>query len=290
MKEAVELRSIGQPERLSLREHLDSGYYVSEIFMTSSEGFARYPSLRDVAVLITGGGSGIGAAMVEQFALQGARVAFLDVADEDSVKLVADLGSRCPHPPIFSHCNLVDVAALKAAVAAVEARFGVVRVLVNNAANDDRHKFADVTPEYFDERMAVNLRHQFFATQAVVARMAAAGGGSVINMSSIAWMIPSVGFPAYVTAKAGIVGLTRTLARELGGANIRVNCVAPGAIMTERQRRLWMTAEYLAEIMQRQSLKRELMPGEVARLVLFLASDDSSGITGQSYVIDGGWV
>jgi D-xylose 1-dehydrogenase len=258
--------------------------------MTSSEGFARYPSLRDVAVLITGGGSGIGAAMVEQFALQGASVAFLDVADEVSGKLVGDLSSRCPHPPIFWHCNLVDVAALKAAVADVEARLGAVRVLVNNAASDDRHKFADVTPEYFDERMAVNLRHQFFATQAVAPAMAAAGGGSVINMSSIAWMIASTGFAAYVTAKAGIVGLTRTLARELGGANIRVNCVAPGAIMTERQRRLWMTPDYLAEIMQRQSLKRELMPEDVARLVLFLASDDSSGITGQSYVIDGGWV
>jgi NAD(P)-dependent dehydrogenase (short-subunit alcohol dehydrogenase family) len=269
---------------------VDSGYYISEIFMTSSEGFARYPSLRDVAVLITGGGSGIGAAMVEQFAVQGARVAFLDVADEASGELVGNLSSRCPHTPIFLHCNLVDVAALKAAVAEVEARLGAVRVLVNNAASDDRHKFADVTPEYFDERMAVNLRHQFFATQAVAPRMAAAGGGSVINMSSIAWMIPSTGLPAYVTAKAGIVGLTRTLARELGEANIRVNCVAPGAIMTERQRRLWMTPDYLAEIMRRQSLKRELMPEDVARLVLFLASDDSSGITGQSYVIDGGWV
>ena len=258
--------------------------------MTSSEGFARYPSLRDVAVLITGGGSGIGAAMVEQFALQGARVAFLDVADKASAKLVGDLSSQCPHAPIFLHCNLVDIAALKAAVADVEARLGAVRVLVNNAASDDRHKFADVTPEYFDERMAVNLRHQFFATQAVAPRMAAAGGGSVINMSSIAWMIPSTGLPAYVTAKAGIVGLTRTLARELGEAKIRVNCVAPGAIMTERQRRLWMTPEYLAEIMQRQSVKRELLPEDVARLVLFLASDDSAGITGQSYVIDGGWV
>jgi D-xylose 1-dehydrogenase len=161
---------------------------------------------------------------------------------------------------------------------------------VNNAASDDRHTFAEVTPEYWDERMAVNLRHQFFATQAVAPGMAAAGGGSIINMSSIAWMIPSTGLPAYVTAKAGIVGLTRTLARELGGANIRVNCVLPGAIMTERQRRLWMTPEYLAEIMQRQSLKRELMPEEVARLVMFLAADDSAGITGQNFVIDGGWV
>jgi D-xylose 1-dehydrogenase len=258
--------------------------------MTQTEGFAHYPSLRDVAALITGGGSGIGAAMVEQFALQGAQVAFLDVADQASAALVADLSSRCPHPPAFLHCDLLDIVALKAAVAQVEARLGAVRVLVNNAASDDRHRFADVTPEYWDERMAVNLRHQFFATQAVAPSMAAAGGGSVINMSSIAWMIPSTGLPAYVTAKAGIVGLTRTLARELGESKIRVNCVLPGAIMTERQRRLWMTPEYLAEIMQHQSLKRELKPEEVARLVLFLASDDSSAITGQSYVIDGGWV
>jgi NAD(P)-dependent dehydrogenase (short-subunit alcohol dehydrogenase family) len=258
--------------------------------MTQTESFARYPSLRDVVVLVTGGASGIGAAMVEGFALQGARVAFLDVADEASAHLVAQLKPSSPHEPLFLHCNLLDIAALRTAVAQVELRLGPVRVLVNNAASDDRHKFAEVTPEYWDERMAVNLRHQFFATQAVAPGMAAAGGGSIINMSSIAWMIPSTGLPAYVTAKAGIVGLTRTLARELGEANIRVNCVLPGAIMTERQRRLWMTPAYKAEIMQRQSLKRELSPEDVARLVLFLASDDSSGITNQSYVIDGGWV
>jgi len=258
--------------------------------MAQPDVFARYPSLRDVVVLVTGGGSGIGAALVEQFALQEARVAFLDVADEASNKLVADLGTRCPHTPVFLHCDLKNIVSLQGTVSQVEAQLGPVRVLVNNAASDDRHNFADVTPEYWDERMAVNLRHQFFATQAVATRMATAGGGSIINMSSIAWMIPSTGLPAYVTAKAGIVGLTRTLARELGESNIRVNCVLPGAIMTERQRRLWMTPEYLAEIMQRQSLKRQLMPDEVARLILFLASDDSAGITNQSFVIDGGWV
>jgi NAD(P)-dependent dehydrogenase (short-subunit alcohol dehydrogenase family) len=258
--------------------------------MSAEERFALYPSLRDVTVLVTGGGSGIGAAIVEQFALQGARVAFLDVADEASGKLVDDLAPRCTHAPMFVHCDLLDIAALRDAISVVEKRLGPVRVLVNNAASDDRHNFAEVTPEYWDERMAVNLRHQFFATQAVAPGMAAAGGGSIINMSSIAWMIPSTGLPAYVTAKAGIVGLTRTLARDLGEANIRVNCVSPGAIMTERQRRLWMTPEYLAEIMQRQSLKRELLPEEVARLILFLAADDSAGITGQNFVIDGGWV
>jgi NAD(P)-dependent dehydrogenase (short-subunit alcohol dehydrogenase family) len=258
--------------------------------MSQTEKFARYPSLRDVTVLVTGGGSGIGAAIVEQFAMQGSRVAFLDVADEASLALVENLITRCAHAPVFLHCDLRDIAALKIAVAQVEKHLGPVRVLVNNAASDDRHNFADVTPEYWDERMAVNLKHQFFATQAVAPQMATAGGGSIINMSSIAWMIPSTGLPAYVTAKAGIVGLTRTLARELGDNDIRVNCVLPGAIMTERQRRLWMTPDYLAEIMQRQSLKRELLPEEVARLVLFLAADDSNGITNQSFVIDGGWV
>jgi D-xylose 1-dehydrogenase len=257
--------------------------------MTQNQEFAQYPSLRGTVVLITGGASGIGAAMVERFALQQSRVAFFDVDDDSAARLVQTVGARCP-PPLFVHCNLTDIAALRTAVAKVQTQLGPVRVLVNNAASDDRHKFAEVTPEYFDNRMAVNLRHQFFATQAVAPTMTSAGGGSVINMSSIAWMIPSTGLPAYVTAKAGIVGLTRTLARELGGANIRVNCVSPGAIMTDRQRRLWMTPDYFAEIMHRQSLKRELMPDDVARLVLFLASDDSSTITGQNFVIDGGWV
>jgi len=165
-----------------------------------------------------------------------------------------------------------------------------VRVLVNNAASDDRHKLSEVTPEYWDQRMAVNLRHQFFAAQAVVAGMTAAGGGSIINMSSISWVVPSTGLPVYVTAKAAVVGMTRTLAHELGSSGIRVNCVMPGAIATERQRRLWYTPEYRKTIMSRQALKRELLPEDVARLVMFLASDDSSGITNQSYVIDAGWV
>jgi NAD(P)-dependent dehydrogenase (short-subunit alcohol dehydrogenase family) len=258
--------------------------------MPSRQTNARYPSLKDVSVLITGGASGIGASMVEQFAMQGSNVAFVDIADESASQLIEKLSQNEGHIPLFVDCDLTDIPALRAAVENVETRFGPVRVLVNNAASDDRHKFAEVTPQYWDERMNLNLRHQFFATQAVVPGMTHAGGGSIINMSSIAWMIPSTGLPVYVTAKAGIVGLTRTLAKELGPANIRVNCVSPGAIMTERQRRLWMTPEYSAEIMQRQSLKRELLPEDVARLVLFLASDDSSAITGQNFVIDGGWV
>src|ERR1700722_13096118 len=258
--------------------------------MIAEQRFALFPSLHDVVVLVTGGGLGLRRANVGEFALEGARAIFFYVADEAAGKLVEVLSSRCTHAPLFLHCDLLEIAALRAAVVQVEDQLGPVRVLVNNAASDDRHNFAEVTPEYWDERMAVNLRHQFFATQAVAPGMAASGGGSIINMSSIAWMIPSTGLPAYVTAKAGIVGLTRTLARELGGSNIRVNCVSPGAIMTERQRRLWMTPEYLAEIMQRQSLKRELLPEEVARAVLFLASEESAAITGQNFVIDGGWI
>jgi len=258
--------------------------------MAQDRTCARYPSLRNALVLITGGASGIGAAMVEQFALQQAQVAFLDIAEENAARLIESLAPAVVNQPTFFKCDLTNIGDLRSVIEKIEAQFGAVRVLVNNAASDDRHKLSEVTPEYWDERMNVNLRHHFFAIQAVAPGMTRAGGGSIINMSSISWMIPSTGLPAYITAKAGIVGLTRTLARELGGANIRVNCVSPGAIMTERQRRLWMTPDYLAEIMQRQSIKRELTPEDVARLVLFLASEDSSAITGQNFVIDGGWV
>jgi NAD(P)-dependent dehydrogenase (short-subunit alcohol dehydrogenase family) len=258
--------------------------------MAPSGKSAHYPSLQNAAVLVTGGASGIGAAMVEIFALQGSRVAFLDIAEESAASLIAKLSPAAPNQPAFFKCDLTDIADLRSAIKKIEAQFGAIRVLVNNAASDDRHKFFEVTPEYWDERMNVNLRHHFFAIQAVAPGMTKAGGGSIINMSSISWMIPSTGLPAYITAKAGIVGLTRTLSRELGGSNIRVNCISPGAIMTERQRRLWMTPEYLAEIMRSQSIKRELTPEDVAKLVLFLASEDSSAITGQNFVIDGGWV
>jgi NAD(P)-dependent dehydrogenase (short-subunit alcohol dehydrogenase family) len=228
--------------------------------------------------------------MVEHFAVQGSRVAFVDRDESSATKLLETLPRDGTFPPHFLNCDLTDIDALRSAIRDIEEKLGTVNVLVNNAARDDRHKTSEVTPEYWDERMAVNLRHQFFATQAVVPGMTRAGGGSIINMSSISWIIPSTGLPAYVTAKAGIVGLTRTLSRELGGANIRVNCVLPGAIMTERQRRLWMTPEYLSDIMKVQALKRELVPEDVARFVLFLAADDSAMITGQNFIIDGGWV
>ena len=258
--------------------------------MNPSQQFASYPSLHGRPVLITGGASGIGASMVEHFAAQGSKVALLDIDQGAADKLVKEISARGSQAPVFLRCDLKDIAALRAAIAEIEDRHGAVRVLVNNAANDDRHKFAEVTPEYWDDRMAVNLRHQFFAIQAVVPKMASAGGGSIINMSSISWMIPSTEQPAYIAAKAAIVGLTRTMAHELGSKNIRVNSVLPGSVLTERQRRLWLTPEYEAEILASQALKRSLRPEDVARLVLFLASDDSSAITNQGYVIDGGWV
>jgi NAD(P)-dependent dehydrogenase (short-subunit alcohol dehydrogenase family) len=253
--------------------------------------YAKYPSLEGRSVLITGGGSGIGAAMVEQFATQGAKVAFLDVVEQASRDLVEDLAARCTHPPLFQLCDLTDIGALREAVANVTRANGPPQVLVNNAGSDDRHSFSEVTPEYWDQRIAVNLKHQFFAAQAVAAEMKAAGkGGSIVNMSSIAWMIPSSNLSVYTTAKAAIVGMTRSLAHDLGDAGIRVNCVLPGAILTERQRRMWMSPEYEREVLSRQCLKRHILPEEVARLVLFLAADDSESMTNQNYIIDGGWI
>jgi NAD(P)-dependent dehydrogenase (short-subunit alcohol dehydrogenase family) len=252
--------------------------------------FATYPSLRGRTVLITGGASGIGATFVEQFARQGSRVAFLDIADNSAQLLLDKLAGEGVSGSVFVHCDLIDISALRAAITRVMSNLGRIEVLVNNAANDTRHSYAELEPEGWDASMSVNLRHIFFATQAVVPGMIENGSGSIINMSSISWMVPSVGMPAYVTAKAAIIGLTRTMSHELGPANIRVNAVLPGAILTERQRRLWWTPEYESDIMRNQSLKRHLTEEEVARLVLFLGADDSSGITNQSYVVDGGWV
>jgi D-xylose 1-dehydrogenase len=252
--------------------------------------YGSYPSLRGRVVVVTGGASGIGEKIVEQFAHQGARVAFLDIQDDAGMQLAKKVGAAGGVEPYFLHCDLTDIDALRACVEMAIAKFQTVDVLVNNAANDTRQALEAVTPEFWDQSIAVNLKHQFFASQAVIPVMKKAGRGSIINMSSISWMVPSVGFPVYITAKAAIVGLTRTLAHELGGDNIRVNCVLPGAIFTERQKRLWFTETYKDEILKRQALKRMISPEEVARLVLFLAADDSAAITNQSYVIDGGWV
>lgn len=255
-----------------------------------SAEFGTYPSLAGRVVVVTGGASGIGETMVRHFARQAAQVAFLDIQADAGKRLAGEIGSTGGAEPYFLACDLADTDALRSSITRVIERFRTVDVLVNNAGNDARHSTEEVTPEYWDRSMAVNLRHQFFASQAVLAAMKKAGRGSIINMSSISWIIPSTGLPVYVTAKAAIVGLTRTLAHELGAHNIRVNCVLPGAIVTERQKQLWYTEAYTAEIVRNQALKRMISPEEVARLVLFLAADDSSAITNQSYVIDGGWV
>jgi NAD(P)-dependent dehydrogenase (short-subunit alcohol dehydrogenase family) len=258
--------------------------------MTSEGPFATYPSLRGRVVVVTGGASGIGAAMVETFVANGARVAFLDFQKEAGEELATRLSRTETATPLFKPCDLTDITALKAAVAKIIEDLGPVEVLINNAGNDTRHTLEEVTPEFWDRTIAQNLKHQFFMAQAVIPGMRAARRGSIINMSSIAWVIPSTNVPVYVTAKAGIVGMTRTLAHELGKDNIRVNAILPGAILTARQRRLWLTPEYEAEILARQAIKRLILPEEVARLALFLAADDSAAITNQSHVIDGGWV
>lgn len=246
---------------------------------------AVYPSLANKTVVITGGGSGIGEVMVEEFARQRSRVFFVDVATAESQALVARLGNGTK----FLQCDVTDTAALQKALADIEAAAGPISVLVNNAANDDRHRIEDVTPQYWDERIAVNLRHHFFAVQAVVPGMKRAGGGSIINMGSVSWHLSLPDLPLYETAKAGIEGLTRSLARDLGEANIRVNCVVPGAIRTPRQMRLWHTPEEEAKILDQQCLKARVDPVHVAAMVLFLASDDARMCTAHNYWVDAGY-
>lgn len=252
--------------------------------------FAIYPSLRDRAVIVTGGASGIGEAMVEAFVEQGSRVAFLDVQDDAARTLMERLEARGLRAPVYQRCDLTDVEALRSAVDRILERFTGVDVLINNAGDDLRHALEDVTSDSWDRMMAINLKQQFFMAQAVLPAMRRAAAGSIINISSISWVIPSTGLPVYVTAKAAIVGMTRTLAHEVGGDGVRVNCVMPGAIATPKQERLWLTEAYKAEVIGRQALNRMIQPGDVARLALFLAADDSAAITNQSYVIDGGWV
>ena len=250
--------------------------------------YAIYPSLRGRAVFITGGGSGIGAEHVTQFAAQGAKVAFVDIADDAAKAVIGRIEAAGHKAPLYRHCDLKDIAALQAVIAEVGRTLGPITVLVNNAANDQRHKFEDVTVEYWDERLATNLRHQFFAIQAVAPMMRSAGGGSVINFGSVSWHALQGGMPAYTTAKAAIEGLTRGMARDLGPDRIRVNTVIPGWIMTERQMTLWLTPEAEQNLMQVQCLKEKLVPADVTRMVLWLASDDSRMCTAQLWVVDAG--
>ena len=245
--------------------------------------FATYPSLAGKTVLLTGGASGIGAEIVRAFAVQGARVGFLDLDAAASQALAAEL------PGVdYEICDLRDIAALKRAIAALRERLGPVSVLVNNAARDDRHDWRDVTADYWDERMQTNLRHQFFAIQAVATDMIALGGGSVINMGSNSWWEAGGGFPAYATAKAAVHGLTRTMARDLGPHRIRVNAVVPGWIMTERQKTLWVTPETIEAHKKRQCLPDLIDPVYVARMVLFLASDDAAMCTASNFMVEAG--
>ena len=250
---------------------------------------AIYPSLKGRTVLVTGGGSGIGAAIVEHFAAQGSKVGVLDIKKKESEALAARL-RRKRQKVHFEHCDLTDIGALKRAIANVRRALGPITILVNNAAHDERHTLEEVTPEYFDDRMRVNLRHQFFAIQAVVPDMKKAKNGSIVNLGSTSWMVAFGGLPVYTAAKAGVLGMTRGLAHELGKHNIRINTFAPGWIMTERQKSLWVTPEALDQLMKDQCLQRTLTPADMARAILFFASDESSATTNQNFVFDGGWL
>jgi NAD(P)-dependent dehydrogenase (short-subunit alcohol dehydrogenase family) len=249
---------------------------------------AIYPDLEGRAVLVTGGASGIGAALVAAFARQGCRVGFLDL-DEDGAR--ATLGAQPTGTTVaFEACDLRDIDALQASIARLRRQLGPITVLVNNAARDDRHDWREVTSAYWDERIATNLKHQFFASQAVAPDMIAAGDGAIICMGSVSWMIGQGGMPCYTTAKSAVQGLVRALARDLGPHGVRVNAVVPGWIMTERQKRLWLTPEGERELLARQCLKRKLEPEEIAKVVVFMASGEAGAITNQHYVVDGGWV
>ncbi|WP_425350378.1 SDR family NAD(P)-dependent oxidoreductase [Mesorhizobium temperatum] len=251
--------------------------------------FATYPSLTDRVVLISGGASGIGADMVRAFVANGAHVGFLDVQDGPAEALVRELSGAGGRAPLYLHCDVTDIAALQASVEGVRAQLGPVAVLVNNAADDQRHPVDAVTAEYWDRSFDVNLRHHFFAAQAVHPHMKELGFGSIINFSSIAWRFGADQMVAYATAKGAVVALTRALARSFGSDNIRVNAVEPGAVITERQRELWFkTQDAIDQTVQRQLIRRVLLGEEIARTVLFLAADDSRMITKQSIAVDAG--
>jgi NAD(P)-dependent dehydrogenase (short-subunit alcohol dehydrogenase family) len=255
-----------------------------------ADNSARYPSLREKVVLVTGGASGIGRSLVEHFHDQGSKVAFVDIA-EDAGRAVADeLAAKGGHRPFFERCDLKNIDDLDRVVKKVGEELGPITVLVNNAGNDDRHRLEDVTSDYFDDRVAVNLKHQLFAAKFVRPQMKAAGGGSIINFSSITWTVADGDCVVYVTSKAAVVGLTRALSTELGGENIRVNAIAPGWVMTERQVSLWLNEEGERQINNRQALKGRVHSPDIARMALWLAADDSRMCSKQTFVVDAGWI
>jgi NAD(P)-dependent dehydrogenase (short-subunit alcohol dehydrogenase family) len=250
---------------------------------------AIYPDLEGKTVIVTGGGSGIGASIVTHFARQKAKVGLIDINAEAAAAVTKALveGGGQVHAAI---CDLRDVDAIRAAIDEIRKKLGPIGVLINNAAHDERHKTEDVTSAYWDDRIAANLKHQFFCAQAVLPDMKAAMAGAIINFGSTSWMVGQGGMAAYTAAKSAVLGLTRSLARDFGPYNIRVNAIAPGWIMTERQINLWLTPEGEKELMERQCLKRKLYPDDVARFTVFLASEEASACTNQHYVVDGGWV
>jgi D-xylose 1-dehydrogenase len=257
---------------------------------------ARYGSLAGRTVLISGGASGIGAHLVAHFFAQGARVGFLDIAREAGAELAERLAAAAAAAPErgwvaprFVEADVTDVEALQRAIAAVREQFGPIAVLLNNAANDTRHPIDSVTPQSWDRGIAVNLRHQFFAAQAVAPDMRQLGGGSIVNFGSISWKLKQGGMPVYTTSKAAIQGLTHSLARDLGPDKIRVNTLLPGWVMTARQKALWLNDEARRDIARGQCLDQLLQPADIARMALFLAADDSAMCTAQDFVVDGGW-
>ena len=251
---------------------------------------ARFPSLNGRSVFVTGGGSGIGAAIVSAFAEQGAKVAFIDVAQEASERLVQQLADAGLPKPWWRACDVKDIAALQAAIRDAAAALGDFSALVNNVASDDRHSLESVTPDYYDERIAINERPAFFAIQAAVPGMRRLGAGSIINLGSTGWQGKGTGYPCYAIAKSSVNGLTRGLAKTLGQDRIRINTVSPGWVMTERQIKLWLDAEGEKELARNQCLPDKLQPHNIARMVLFLASDDAAMCTAQEFKVDAGWV
>lgn len=249
---------------------------------------ANYPSLNNKVVIVTGGASGIGACIVENFLQQGSKVAFLDKEEKIGKKLVKKL-SKYKHIPIFKYCDLTNIKSLKKSIDQIKKEVGLISILINNAANDERHSLESVTEDFWDDRMNVNLKHYFFAIQSVYKDMKKLGDGKIVNIGSFSWMLGQGNMPGYTTAKSAIMGLTRTIARDLGEFNIRVNSVVPGWTITERQIEKWLTPEAEADMMKKQCLKRRLMPSEIAKAILFFSSDQSSGCTNQSYIVDNGW-
>lgn len=254
------------------------------------DSHAQYPSLKDRAVAITGGATGIGATLVELFAAQGARVGFVDIDVASAQALVDRLAPSARHRPCFVPGDLTDIGQLDQAFAQLRQQIGAITVLLNNAANDQRHTIDATTSASWDAGIAVNLKHQFFAAQNVAADMKAAGGGSIVNFGSISWKLKQGGMPVYTTAKAAVTGLTRSLARDFGPHNIRVNSLVPGWVMTDKQLRLWVDDKAKEDIARGQCINRPLMPEHIGRMALFLAADDSAMCTAQEFIVDGGWV